>query len=413
MATPLRTNELKEFVMQGMFSGIQSEVLSGEVYKLNGFVDTNNVMFRRGALMVAPTDININNATQQQFRGMFSFYRSDALLRQLVYSLDNNHVYSRAPYAGGLTFVDLGALSASAGDIDWACVGQKVLFSQGTDVVQLWDGYTAGFAAASASAVPARFLAEIANHLVVGYTVEAGPTQAPQRVRWTGSGDPTDWTSLNAGQNDLFNDLGEITGIKKMYQQGFIWQKRGIVQVIPTGVGTAPFNFVPISSQAKGNAVPMSLACNNAIACYLGESDVYMFDGARSYSIGSALVNGTWYGARSRIMYDAALAGVTFTPGYVRGIITESILNVPFRAYWLLFPNNIWVYNLDEGNWVTIYLGSGQTQLYDIGIFYAGLLPGSVKENLQNPVNLSTSVTGNTNELLPNVAISSLGPVHL
>lgn len=214
-------------------------------------------------------------------------------------------------------------------------------------------GLTIDITTVSTLSYPAKYLMELETHLVAAYTVEGG-TPHTQRVRWSGAGDPTDWTSPSSGTNDILGDLGPITGAVRIFQTGYIFFQWGVTQMIPTGIGTAPFRFVPLTTRARGNTVPYSLAAaGEEFACHIGKDNVYKFDGTNSEPIGDKpMANNKRFGARSRIFQDLA----SVDPRSVVGYISDTINGQVFPAYWILMPGGngnsiIWIYNLDEQNW--------------------------------------------------------------
>jgi hypothetical protein len=219
-----------------------------------------------------------------------------------------------------------------------------------------WDGIAANYVAVGGASPAALALAEIDTHLMFGNTVEGG-VQFPQRYRWSGVGDPTDYTSFSAGTNDLLIDLGPIYNIKKLGQYGFSWHAGGIVQITPTGIGTAPFAFRGLNSSYCGTPAPWSIDKFNYqgtdCAAYVGPSNVYIFDQSSVIPIGDAPIDGNRrVGARKRIFADLATVPSSFRVIQAVGVVTQSIGSDPNFAYWLLVSSSIaWVYHFDEGNW--------------------------------------------------------------
>jgi hypothetical protein len=380
------STELPEFPIRGPFGGIQSE-LPIEAIEQYGFADSLNMLYRKGSCRVRPA-FNPLPALSAQPVGFADFFNSNGLRLQVAAIPTKLYEYS-----GGAWVQVTGALTgAAANRMSFAVVGQKLCFTQGVDAVQMWDGITAGFSVTSASAVPASFLFELVNHLMILRTVETGGV-AYQRVRWTGAGDPADWTSADSGVTDLFNDLGPINGGLKLFQCGYIWQQNGIIQVVPTGVGTAPFYFLPLSAKSKGLTCPYSLCANGeAIASYIGKDNVYNFDGTTSTPIGDQPLQGrSRLGARSRIFGDLLLS----SPSSVFGFVTTSINSIPFNAYWFVIPNvAIWIYNYEEMNW-TRWTVAGT--MAAIGGFNAASavricdLVGTIAQQLWTPATLTNN----------------------
>jgi hypothetical protein len=344
-----RQDELPDIMFRGPFGGFQSELPLDDIEDVNGFQDTLNMMFRIGRASPRPpanAQALLPNP-QEPFVGETDFFT--ALGNRIQTVITPTRMFQWNPLIGTWTQIT-GALSGPANQLfTWSVVGGKLYFCQGVNIVQMWDGITPGFANAAATAVPGKYLFELDNHLLVCNTIEAGPAPAPQRVHWTGIGDGTDWTSLESGQVDLFNDLGPITGGVKLFQSGYIFQQWGIIQVTPTGIGTSPFYFSSLSAHSKGCIAPYSLAAfGEDIVAYVGKDNIYIFDGTSSTPIGDAPYQGRRrIGARSAIFVDLSVSNLNTVFGY----LSSSINGNPYKAYWLFTNVSTWVYNFDEGNW--------------------------------------------------------------
>jgi hypothetical protein len=367
--------ELPEFSIRGPFGGINSET-SVSAIEATGFMDCENRMFRKGEARVrprlsylplepslaasvrimdlvgtieeqewSPASVLVTNGLPEPWVGVADFDTVKGDTVQVAMTPSRLLKWSGngwSPVGGGFTGTFLDRFAT-------AVVAEKLLFSQGVDKVQVWDGITSGFDAVSPDAVPANVLFELDRRLIAANTIEGGE-RAFQRVRWTGPLDPADWTSFSAGQIDLFNDLGPINGGAKLGLYGFLWQKKGIVQVVPTGVGTRPFAFIAMSSRSKGLVYPGTLAVSGETqACYVGKDNIYRFDGSSSESIGDFPLSGRQrIGARSRIFSDLSRSNKREPLGYY----SSAIKGNPFNAYWLVIPQVCtWVLNFDELNW--------------------------------------------------------------
>lgn len=356
----LREGERAEFPgLQGPFGGILSEIPPHKTEQFAGFVDAQNVIFRLGQAQVRQSynAITAMPNPQEAILGVFDFFERNGNRIQVIVTPTRVLLWNGG--ASTWTVLAGGPLTGSTTQIfTSSVVNQKLCFCQGVDVVQLWDGIGGGFAAASGAAVPAKYLTEVAGHLVVGNTIEGGNART-QRIRWTGTGDPTDWVSFSSGSSDLNNDLGPITGMIKLYQNGWAFQQWGIVQIQPTGIGGNPFRFNPIvTGRQKGNICPYSLAVfNEQLAPYVGKDNIYVFNGNTSEPIGDYPIQGsrTRLGARSRIFTDIKSSSLN----QIFGFATTSIGGNPFNAYWLFIPNiGAWVFNFDEFNWTKFVFDS-------------------------------------------------------
>jgi len=260
---------------------------------------------------------------------------------------------------GGNGFASFTVLTVSGSTVtSFAITNPGVGYSTGTGIAATatsgsGTGLTINVTTVITDSYPAKYLMELGTHLVAAYTIEGG-TPHTQRVRWSGAGNPTDWTSPSSGLNDILGDLGPITGAVKIFQTGYIFHQWGVTQMIPTGIGTNPFQFVPLTTRARGNIVPYSLApAGEEFACYIGKDNVYIFNGTNSNPIGDKPVaNNKRVGARSQIFKDLA----SVDPRSVVGYVSDTINGQVFPAYWIVMPNVngntiVWIFNLDEQNW--------------------------------------------------------------
>jgi hypothetical protein len=347
----VRSEELFEFPIVGPFGGVQSELPLDQIENY-GFADTSNFLFRKGvayvrpgftALPAFPAPIN------EPVLGIADFYNKNGNRIQVVMTQTRLLQWNGAGWTPITGTAFAGTASQTFG---WDVINNKLCFSQGSDIVNIWDGITVGYSQSSINAPASAYLAEIGLHLMTLNTVEGGISRT-QRYHWSGVGDPTDWTSFSSGINDNLNNLGPGQGLLKLGQYGFGWHQWGIVQIQPTGIGLAPFYFSPIANSNVGNIVPRSLDHFNRdgveCAAYVGKDNVYIFNQSSVIPIGDMPIDGKRrVGARSRIFTDL----YTGNPLNAYSYITQAINGQIFNAYWLIIPNvRVWVYNFDENNW--------------------------------------------------------------
>jgi hypothetical protein len=235
-------------------------------------------------------------------------------------------------------------------------------------------------------------VAEVGLHLIV-----VSP-DFPNRYYWSGIGDPTDWTGFTSGLNDIVNNLGPINFVIKIGQYGFGFHQDGIEQIIPTGIGLSPFSFIPIANAAIGTIAPYSVAHlddqGREYAVYIGQDNVYVFDGSSVEPIGDMPLNDgsrRRLGARSRILADVVLTNLQLISGFVSYSINGQI----FKAYWLNIPGlALWVYNFDEANWTRF---TYTNIVYNLGPFFNNVsirikdLIGSIASQTWTPATLAGS----------------------
>lgn len=367
-----RSEELFEFSMNGPFGGTQSELPPTEIEEL-GFLDTTNMIFRKGAAYVRP-GYSALAALPDGFPALMfaDFFNKNGVHIQVAASKSHVYQWNGSGWNAALTGT---AFTGGASALwSWDILNGKLCFSQGADIIWTWDGIAAGYVQSSASAPASQHIAEIGLHLMALNTLEGG-TQFPQRYHWSGSGDPADWTSPSSGINDNLNNLGPGQGLCKLGQYGYGFHFNGIVQIQPTGIGTNPFAFFPIVNASIGNIGGASLDHfdRDGIeqAVFVSYDNVYVFNQSSVIPIGDMPLDGRRRtGARSRILADLQSFGNL--PAIV-GFVTNSINGQPFNAYWLVIPGtSVWVYNFDESNWTRFAFDRTQTT---VGKFFKSAVP--------------------------------------
>lgn len=358
----LRTEEFLEFTMTGPFGGVQSELPIDQI-ETYGFLDSNNFIFRKGVATVRPGITILDPLpapSNEAIVGIADFYNKNGVRKQTV--LTPTRLIEWDGTTPWVPITGTPFTGTSTQFFSWDVIGNKLCFSQGVDKINIWDGIAAGYVLASAAAPAALFVAEIGLHLMAANLL-IGANHFTQSYMWSGAGDPTDWTSFNSGRNDNLNNLGPITGLRKLGTFGYGWHQRGILQIQPTGIGVAPFAFIPIANSNVGNISANTLDHfnQNGVECaiYVGKDNVYVFNQSSVIPVGDSPIDGRRrLGARSRIFSDLISGGPTNAFGFV----TQSINGQVFNAYWLIIPGiRTWVFNFDEGNWTDLSYDAGQT----------------------------------------------------
>jgi hypothetical protein len=369
--TQLRSEEQQELALTAPFGGIQSE-LPVSLIEDYGFADCQNLAFRFGTAFNRPTYATLPPLPGLAF-GEFvlnfvTFWDSLGLHRQLVFT--TNHIYTwdgvgwtvLTPGAGAnAVFPLLGPIPFSI-----AVLNYKLCFANGgpfgTVPVQLFDPqadplhwFSSGDPGAPLN------IAEIGAHLMTSNVNVTGGGLKPQRYQWSGIADPTDWVSFSSGIADEVLDLGPAYGLLKLGQYGFGFHPNGVLQIIATGNGAAPFAFVPLMGADVGpNAIwsLQKLTINGVdLGLFVGPDNVYAFNQTALQAIGNASIgNRRYVGARRRIMADVFASGPLFL---TRSYATHSPGGSPYLSYCLLAIKSLadptqcplWIYNFDEENW--------------------------------------------------------------
>lgn len=342
-----RSEEQQEMALTGPFGGIQSELPPTQIETL-GFSDANNIIFRKGSasprpgLAALPTLPGIT----EPIMGIYQFYNINGNLVQGV--MTPTRLFQ---FLGG-TWTEItgtGLHGTNTQLYSWDVLNYKLCFSQGADTLKIWDGITSTYGDVAGAPAIVSYVAEVGLHLIV-----ISPT-FPMRYYWSGEGDPTDWTSFSSGLNDEVGNLGPIQFVIKINQYGFGFHRLGITQIVPTGIGTAPFSFSSAANASIGTLAPFSVHYmddqGREFSTHIGKDNVYAFDSSSVEPLGDApLGDGTRrrLGARSRIMGDLLLSLTVMVKGYCTYVVNGQ----PYRSYWINMPNvAMWVLNFDEGNW--------------------------------------------------------------
>lgn len=387
----LRQDELPEYPYVGPFGGISSEMPLDKIGR-SGFAEVQNILFRKSTAQLVG---QFQSLGQQPLTGLEIAQLTGTIagLSGLIKNLSS--LGAASPIMGIADFFDVngtrhfvvmtptslfqwiggswqqinGTMTGTAQQyFSWDVVGYTLYFSQQKDVIWYWNGLTAGFSQVSGTnAVAAKYLCELNFQLLAANCIVSGGA-APNAMFWSGIANGQDWTSYSSGSNNLFNGLGPINGLARIYQAGYAFQQWGITQITPTGIGTSPFAFIPLGSRAKGSILPYGVATfGEIISAYVGKDNIYTFDGTESNPIGSRSIDGNrQLGARQRIFTDLYAANLQ----NIFGFINTSNNGIDYESYWLLIPslNKAWIYHFDEGTWTQMYFNTGQLQ-GPVGIF--------------------------------------------
>lgn len=282
-----------------------------------------------------------------------------ALTIKTAYAITTGPVYNMLTNPMGVT--DLTGTSFPYGI---AITNGRVYFSNGSVVGVYTDGQAALQVAGD---IPGafRYAGILANHMIICYTTEPAPGNVgsasfPQRVRWSNVGDANSWTpgpSTSAGFTDLLEVPDDITGFATLGRSGYVFRSNGISLVTPTGIGTSPFQFdqVTNSPQGVGCFYPYSLDTYGGISAFVGQQDVYLFDGTSFTPIGGE--------AKKKIFADIANS----TGDVITGQICPNLgTGFDYLAYYLTIPGNsnglpiTWVYSWDDQGWWRFSSSSGE-----------------------------------------------------
>ena len=316
----------------------------------NSFDEIVNFICRKGRFQTRPKMVNFgappDGAIVRTFRtysDVQNFLHTLVLTTANAYSLTAGAVYNLMTYPGGI--VNLTGTSLPYGV---QIMNGRVYFSNGSVQILYADGESSLKDSTAPGA--ARFLAQNASHLIAAYMTEPEPGVVgsqvfQQRVRWSKSGDPNDWTAPGSGENDLLDVPDGITGLVTLGRNTLITRTNGLTIMTPTGIGTNPFAFenVSISPLGLGNRYPYSLAQYADFAVFISNSDIHLIDAG----LGIKSIGGK---AKKKIMRQLGDASGDVVIGWP---VAQLGPGIDYLSYWLTIPGAeaTWIYNFDEDNW--------------------------------------------------------------
>lgn len=182
----------------------------------------------------------------------------------------------------GAAVVEAAALS---GDLDippaarmWI-PGDKLIVSNGKDNVKSFDGTELVDLSnlPSSGNCQARVLEVYENYLILMFTIEGG-TDYPQRVRWCDTGDITNWSTGNAGYEELRDSEDFIVGCERLGPYPIIYRERSIYRMSYRGTTDTLFEFDGMVL-GEGAASLYSIADFGDFHIVFGNSNMYEYNG--------------------------------------------------------------------------------------------------------------------------------------
>lgn len=318
------------------------------------FTDVSNWLVRKGRLISPPTfkpftppPDGLPVLGTRVFLDVLGGYHSLVLTSQHAYFIDTTGAYVL------LTQFQAAHLTAfpNPSSFPYSMEGMlnQVYFANGGSRLMYVDG-SAHWRVAGDVPGTCYFLGKLANHLIMVNCVEPPSNEAttqsfPQRVRWSKSGDPLNWTDFTSGAEDIAEVEDQFTGFATLMNYGYLWRPSGITLMSATGNGLAPFTFDSYSVKGPGCTIPYTLASYGNFAAYVSADDIYLYNPMNgAQPIGSA--------AKEHIFTDlfnrVALPYATIIPNLTGG--------KDFLAYMIGIPlgadlTRVYVWCYDDKTW--------------------------------------------------------------
>ena len=175
--------------------------------------------------------------------------------------------------------------------------GNTIIGTNNSDPMQAFTlGTSTAFDDLSTDAPICKYLTVIRDFVVTAFTTESS-VKYPNRVRWSGINDETEWLSNQVTQAD-FQDIpdgGQIVGIRGG-EFGLVFMEKSISRM--SYVGT-PFIFqFDNISRGKGCIAAGSIAQVQGVSFFLSDDGFYMCDGQQIQAIGAEKID-RWFFANA------------------------------------------------------------------------------------------------------------------
>lgn len=153
------------------------------------------------------------------------------------------------------------------------------VFTNGVDTPRRYNGTTCEVIPnlPSSGNTVCRLVAVFNNHLILAHTTEGG-TAYPQRVRRSDTGDPTNWTTGNAGYDDLFDSEDFIIATAEFGPYQMFYRERSIVRCGWLGTEDKLFDFETVVT-GEGALSQDSVLDLGDYHVFVGNSNIYEYKG--------------------------------------------------------------------------------------------------------------------------------------
>lgn len=271
-----------------------------------------------------------------------------------------DHIYAGLPTALHLHSAATGwtaksgATYGSTTDWDFAQFEELVIATNGVDVPQKHTlGSASNFSTlgSTVGTAPVSKSVGIVNKFVVLGNLEAsGGFSREHVIQWSGINAPGDWPAPNSataiaqqsGQQELYKELGPVTGIYGADQYGLVTQAGGLTRMTYVG-GSVVFQFDTIS-KTHGAAFANASILVNGLLYFVSARGFCVSDGVQVQSVGDGKVDRYFLDTVS--FSDSLRMRVAHDPK--RKLIMWC---VPTATSTAGQPNLMLIYNYEEKRW--------------------------------------------------------------
>lgn len=343
----------KRMPTRGLYTSAPRDMISEDYASF-----AQNVRFRFGSVINRlGTTLISTFATQPLWFGRFT---TDTPGTTTTYTIMITNSFMYRLSAGVWTLVDtFNSIAFPGAGRFGVAIGENKIFvtRDGMGHIQYWDGNTAnpmvrlatstavtGFPGAGLIVPEARYLEYFSTRVWEGFTV-FNSADASTRLQFSVVGNSGNWdTTTTGGFLDLTTSAtGEeqaepLTGMRGLAGRLVFYKRRSIGEVTPTGISTPQFTS-EVRIRGQGCAAPYTLANAGHSHFFLGDDNVYAWDGVQLRTIGDPIQKDllgiidnnqllNYFGSldHSRQEYYLVLSsGITFVYDYLRDTWTSDV----------------------------------------------------------------------------------------
>lgn len=356
-------------VYEHPYGGVSSAADAADIQP-NEFVAGNGLVIKNGRLCVCAWN-NINTINYTDGTGGFLDYWLDSLIRTVftvgttliaVSNIGQAYIYNSATDRFVLDQVLTGATGFPNLDC-WQVIGGVVYFFDFNNGASYVYTPTVSFVVNN-TYVGGKYCTEILGYLITANTNQ--PTDSPaiktNRFNWSSPYAYGVWDAAidrTAGYINISDAQDQITGCFAMGNVAYIIREQGLTQLSPTGIGTQPFDPLPMwaSEFGLGCTYPATFAQYGNMAAWVNDNNIYAF-------FAGAMPQGIAGGAKAAIFQDInAHEGDTTWSVNLSGSLSNSgpTNKVPELLYTICIVSSqgttgiisavFWTYNVSNSTW--------------------------------------------------------------
>jgi hypothetical protein len=341
----------------------------------------SNVALRNSTLSSAPK-LTITGTTlaAEQFAGLGSF--QDAAFNWHTFGITYTAKLYELITPGPTWTLRHDYTEAATALVSWRVFNGVLYWVDGTVNAKSWDGAAAfvkGAFQVAGNSVGGFYLDELDQHVILASTHENDGFHT-KRVRWSAIGLPTQFdpaVNLNAGFNDFIDVADDITGLMMLGRVGYVYHRTGIIEMAPTGVGVAPFDFNHVwnAQDGMGGVYNYCTGQFGSTGAFVSSDNIYLVQNYQFSPIGGkardAIISylaGTYFPIIS--VTSLINAGPAFQPYLV--VIPSYSSTFPYPVVQIIAPSlsihagtpsltRIFEYSIEEQFWTQYDLTVGMT----------------------------------------------------